>query len=92
MSERGTAEKGAKCEMPSEPKITFDKSAKMFILDVLDKAVNEEGLIVEKTNSNQKVLTPDGEDISVEEFGGTKKGSELFIKRDLASLMRFSES
>ena len=71
--------------------ITFDKKAKQEILDLLDKTVDGEGLIVEKDNPAQKVLTFDGEEISVEEFGGVQKGSEVFIKNNLVSLLRLSK-
>lgn len=72
-------------------KITFDKSVKKDILDFLDKSIDDDEFIVEKDNSNQKVLTFDGEEITTEEFGGIKKGSEVFIKNDIVSLMRFSK-
>lgn len=72
-------------------RITFDDSVKEDILDILDKEVNSEGLVVEKENPEQKVLTFDGQEISLKEFGGVKKGSELFIKNDLISLMRLSK-
>ena len=72
-------------------RITFDGSAKQEILDFLDKSLDEEGLIVEKQNPAQKVLTFDGQEISLEEFGGVKRGSEVFIKNDLVSLMRLSK-
>ncbi len=72
-------------------RITFDNPSKREILDFLDKTTNKEGLIVEKQNPEQKVLTFDGQEISLEEFGGVKRGSEVFIKNDLVSLMRLSK-
>lgn len=72
-------------------KINFDKNAKEEILNILGKAVNTEGIIVEKENPSQKVLTFDGEEISLEEFGGIQKGSEVFIKNNLVSLIRLSK-
>ncbi|MBU0662702.1 MAG: hypothetical protein ABH854_00585 [Candidatus Diapherotrites archaeon] len=71
--------------------ITFDKNARKDILDLLDKTVDEDGLIVEKEKPEQKVLTFDGEEISLEEFGGVKRGSEVFIKDNLVSLIRLSK-
>jgi len=71
--------------------ITFSNDAKKEILDFLDKDINREGLIVEKQNPTQKALTSDGQEISIDEFGGVKKGSEVFIKNDLISLMRLSK-
>ena len=71
--------------------ITFDKSAKKDILDFLNKNVDKDGNIVEKDNPTQRVLTFDGEEITLEEFGGVQRGSEVFIKNDIISLMRLSK-
>lgn len=73
------------------PQITFDNSVKEDILDVFEKDVNNQGAIIEKDNPDQEVLSFDGQEISIDEFGGIKKGSEVFIKNDLISLMRLSE-
>ncbi len=69
-------------------KITFDKAAKKEFLELIDKEVDEDGMIVEKSNPNQRVVTFDGQEISIDEFGGVKKGSEVFIKNNIVSLMR----
>jgi hypothetical protein len=66
--------------------ITFEKSAKKVILSFFDKVVDDEGFIVEKDDMNQRVITPEGEEITLEEFGGIRKGSEIFIKSDLPSV------
>ncbi|MCK4730279.1 MAG: hypothetical protein KAT28_03085 [Candidatus Aenigmarchaeota archaeon] len=71
--------------------ITFDKSVKKDILALLGKDINEDNLIVEKTDLEQKVLTFEGEEISLEEFGGIQKGSEVFIKNNLVSLIKLSK-
>lgn len=68
--------------------ITFDKSSKKEILEFLNKEVDSEGFIIEKDNVSQRVLTFDGEEISIEEFGGMQKGSEVFIKNDIIALLR----
>ncbi|MBI5635719.1 hypothetical protein HY993_02030 [Candidatus Micrarchaeota archaeon] len=75
-----------------ETEIVFDKSVRKNILNLLDKDINDDSLIVEKDNPKQKVLTFDGQEISIEEFGGVKKGSEVFIKNNLVSLIKFSKS
>lgn len=77
--------------MNDKVSITFDDSVKERILGFMDKSVNKDGIIVEKQNPEQKVLTFDGQEILLEEFGGIKKGSEVFIKSDLISLMRLSK-
>ncbi|MBS3102491.1 hypothetical protein J4458_03515 [Candidatus Woesearchaeota archaeon] len=71
--------------------VTFDKELKEQILDIFDKTVDGQGLIVEKSNPKQLVLTQDGENLSIEEFAGITKGSEIFIKSDLISLIDFSK-
>lgn len=67
--------------------ITFEKSAKEEILAIFDKTVDDEGFIVEKGDITQRVITPDGEEVTLEEFAGIRKGSEIFIKSDLPSLI-----
>lgn len=71
--------------------ISFDKASREFVLDSFDKAVDSEGFIVEKSNLKQRVLTPEGEEIRFEDFAGIKKGSLLFFKRDLPSLIKLSD-
>lgn len=76
----------------TEITITFDKSVKKDILRFLNKSVNNEGLIVENQNPDQKVLAfDDGNEVNIDDFGGVKKGSEVFIKNNLISLMRLSK-
>ena len=74
-----------------QPKIIFEKSVKKDILNFLDKSVGENNIIVEKDNPEQKVLTFDNQELTLEEFGGIQKGSEVFIKNDVVSLMRLSK-
>lgn len=71
--------------------LTFDESFKEDILELFDKSIDSEGFIIEKSNPKQRVLSEDGQEVKVEEFGGIKKGSEVFIKNDLVSLMRLSK-
>ena len=71
--------------------LTFDESFKEDILDLFGKSVDTEGFIIEKDNPNQRVLSEDGQEVKLKEFGGIKKGSEVFIKNDLISLMRLSK-
>jgi len=70
--------------------ITFDSSVKKQILGIFDKQVDAEGYIVEKNNPGQRVLTPDGDDIHLDEFTGIYKGSEIFVKSDIVSLVELS--
>lgn len=67
--------------------ITYEESAKMEILSIFEKTVDEEGFIVEKDDITQKVITPDGQEVKDHEFAGIRKGSEIFIKSDLPSII-----
>lgn len=67
--------------------ITFEESAKEEILSIFDKTVDNEGFIVEK-DTGQRVITPDGEEIRLEEFAGIGKNG-IFIKSDLPSLIAY---
>jgi hypothetical protein len=70
-------------------RITFDGSARDFVLDAFGKKVCN-GFIVEK--SGQKVLTPRGEEIPAKEFAGVRKGSVVFLKSDIVSLVEAAEA
>ena len=71
--------------------LTFDKSMITELLAIFGKAVDNEGFIIEKDNPKQRVLSEDGQEVNIKEFGGIKKGSEIFIKNDLISLMILSK-
>ena len=70
--------------------LTFDKSVKKEVLEVFDKTVNEEGIIIEKDSKQPVLSSEDGQEIHIDEFGGIAKGSEIFIKNDIVSLMKFA--
>lgn len=71
--------------------IEFDASAKSGILAFFNKSIDAENYIVEKDNPSQRILADDGEEIDIEKFAGITKGSEIFIKSDLPSLIRLSD-
>jgi hypothetical protein len=72
-------------------KITFDESARAFILDAFGKTVRD-GFIVEKSKPTEKVITPRGENVPVKDFAGVRKGSVIFFKSDIVSLVEAAES
>ncbi len=71
--------------------VTFSKEARESILGLYGKTVDAEGFIVEKENSKQRVLTPNGEEIHIDEWAGIRKGSEAFIKSDTFSLIELAK-
>lgn len=66
--------------------VSFDGSSKEFILKSLGKAVDNEGFIVE-ADSHKRVLSQDGEPVHIDDWGGIRKGSEIFFKKDLPSVL-----
>jgi hypothetical protein len=74
----------------STAKLCFTKEALPYILEAFGKSIDENGLIIESA-TGEPVLTPEGEEIAASNFGGIKKGSEIFIKDDLYSIMNLAE-
>jgi len=70
--------------------IVFDKKLSSFILKALGKAIDRDGYLIEK-DTGQKVLSPDGEEIPIQDFAGVTKGSEIYLKSDIPSLINFVE-
>lgn len=68
--------------------LTFDESASEFILDAFDKVINDEGLVAEKKDSSQTVVTFEKRTLTKESFGGIKHGSDIFIEDNIISLKR----
>ena len=71
--------------------ITFSKSVRKDILELLGKTVDKSGVIVEKDNLDQKVPSFDSTELTLKEFGGIQKGSEVFISNNLVTLMKLVE-
>jgi len=71
--------------------ITFDESSRKVILQVFGKDIDEQGYIVD-TKTGQRVLSPDGEEVLAKDFAGIRKGSEIFITKDLPSLLQFANT
>lgn len=72
--------------------MTFDASTRLEILSCFGKTVDAGNFIVERGDPTQKVVTPDGDEIQLNEFAGIKKGSEIYIKSDLPSLIELLDS
>jgi hypothetical protein len=72
-------------------RITFDSSARDFVLEAFGKTIRD-GFIVERCQPKQRVLTPRGEDIPLSEFAGIRKGSAIFVKSDIVSLIEAAQA
>ena len=68
-------------------RITFDDSAREFVLNTFHKTSDKREYVVEKADPRQRVLTPRGEDIPLDEFAGVRRGSTVFVKSDIVSLV-----
>jgi|GEM_PF-1559515 len=64
------------------------KPVKNFVLEAfMKKSIN--GQVVDE--NGQKVLTPKGEEIDVANFGGIIKGSTLYLKSNIKTLLEYGE-
>jgi hypothetical protein len=71
---------------------TFDNNfnTKKFILGIFGKDIDDEGYIIER-EGNKRILGYNGQEMTVDEFGGIKNGSEIYVKSDIVSLVGFYE-
>ena len=69
--------------------LIFNDSTREFVLSLFDKKVDENGYIVEK-DSGEKVLTPSGDDVQINNFAGFTPGSEIILTQDLPSLLQYA--
>jgi len=72
-------------------RITFDASARDFVLDAFGKT-SRDGFVVEKACPGERVLTPRGEEIPLKEFAGIRRGSVIFVKSDIVSLIEAAKA
>ena len=73
----------------TQARLLFTPKALPFILKAFNKGMNESGTIIDETG--EPVLTPEGEEITKDNFGGIKKGSLIFLKKDLLTAIKLTE-
>lgn len=71
--------------------VVFDETSRDFVLEAFSKSVNDNGYIVEKDSPNRAVITKDGVPIEAKRFAGIRKGSEVYIKSDIISLIELCD-
>lgn len=76
--------------MEKAPSIYFSEKNIPLILEAFGKEVNDDGYLIE-SESKDLILTPDNEEIHISKFGGLKKGSEIFLKKDLSTIIELVE-
>lgn len=69
--------------------LVFDESTKSVILQIFGKSIDDEGMIVDE--AGKRVLDPQGNEVSASDFAGMKKGSEIFITKDLPSILQYAD-
>ena len=75
-----------------EKTITFTQDAKPFILDIFNKSIDKDGFVVEKENPQKRVIALNGETVKAEELAAIKKGSLIFVKSDVISLVELADA
>ncbi len=71
-------------------KLLFDEGSKEFLLSAFNCGVDEEGFVINNT-LNERVVTKDGSEMTLVNFGALKKGSLRFLESDLGSLLEVAE-
>ncbi|MFY9228008.1 MAG: hypothetical protein WAO28_01625 [Candidatus Microsaccharimonas sp.] len=69
--------------------LAFDEASKNVILQLFGKAIDQQGFIFD-IKTGVRVLNPEGDEVLARDFAGIRKGSEIFITRDLPSLIQFA--
>ncbi|MCL4480126.1 MAG: hypothetical protein M1113_01400 [Candidatus Thermoplasmatota archaeon] len=69
-----------------KPRMSFDESAREYILSIFNKKIVD-GKVLEM-ESNEEVMSFEGNPLTVDDFGGIKKGSEIFIEDNVVSLIK----
>lgn len=71
-------------------RLTYTPGALPLILKAFGKHINENGIIVD-SETNEAVLSPEGDELTKENFGGIKKGSIISLKKDLLTAIKLTE-
>lgn len=74
------------------PKLLFDDddATLLLVLEAFNKSLDESGFIID-SNTMERVLTPEGDEIQKHQFGGMKKGSEIYLRDDLMTVINLAE-
>lgn len=74
----------------NKTRILFDRNGKDWILSVFDKSLDAEGFIIDN-KTGDKIMTPEGKEITGDQLAVIFKGSEKFVPGDLTSLMKLTK-
>ena len=76
---------------PATPRLIFTKGASSLILKAFGASINEKGIIIDNA-TGESILSPEGDELTKDSFGGIKKGSIKFIKNDLLAAINLAEN
>lgn len=71
-------------------RIIFNNSLSSEILKAFGKTIDKQGYIV-SGRAKKRVFSQDGDEIRLEEFAGVIPGSEIYLKSDIVSLIKYVE-
>lgn len=71
--------------------VTFDSEFREEILSAFGKTKDSDGFIVDVAEPSSKVYTQDGIDLESDRFAGIRKGSHVFIRSDIRSLIGLAD-
>lgn len=73
----------------TKARFTFTSGALPFLLEAFGHSMNDNGTIINSTG--EIALTPEGEELTKDNFGGFKKGSIQLLKKDLLTAIKLTE-
>ena len=73
----------------TKARLTFTTGALPFLLKTFGLSMSQSGTILD--TAGEAVLTPEGEEVTKDNFGGFKKGSIQFLKKDLLTAIKLTE-
>lgn len=72
-------------------KIIFEKSLSSYVLDIFGKKTDKDGYIINSKTGRKVLSSSDNEEVHISEFAGITPGSEIYLKSDIISLIKYVE-
>lgn len=71
--------------------VTFDSDLKDYVLSVFGKKTDKDGYVVDKALPSQRALD-EGVPVLAKDFAGVRRGSVLFFRADVTSLLKVADT
>lgn len=72
-------------------KIIFEKSLSPEMLDIFGKKTDNYGYIINSKTGKKVLSSSDNGEVHISEFAGIVPGSEIYLKSDIVSLIKYVE-